>query len=210
MNDYTPNTLSVKTCSSGEKCVHPDGPVLNISEFYSRANGSLLSKCRECAKLYSRQFVRKRYGERATRRSPETEAIEVLRSAGIYASTGIASEWTWVDVVAWGCVRIEVKTSNFKNGRFNFSLCPRIHANWDKNDLLMLACNWWAETTYHIFPMNYDLFYRADGSLIDHLCYIPDPKFRRKTLAITTEIMDQHQNNWGLIEKQRQFWINNH
>lgn len=200
-------TSDFKICKNGTNCKHPDGPALPLSEFYHRNRlGELQNSCKECAKVYRRTRTNRDKAIVETWRPAEQEVINHLRSIGIYATSGVASQWNWVDVVAWGCVRIEVKTSNIQDGRFQFNLCPKIRANWHKNDLLLFVCRWESAITYHLFPVDFDLFYRDDGSIKDHLTYIPNPKFRHNKPVLTPEIMSAYQDNWGLIEDRRRAW----
>ena len=42
----------MKTCTSGAKCKHDDGPDLPESEFYGNSKGGLKSQCKDCIKYY--------------------------------------------------------------------------------------------------------------------------------------------------------------
>lgn len=199
---------ATKTCGNGPNCQHPDGPTLPLTEFYGQW-GRLARQCKECTKAY--QKTRPRYGrksERITWRDAEREVAEYLQVKGIYAVSGIASEWTWVDVVAWGCVRIEVKTANFNGRSFQFHIASTKRKNWSKNDLLVLVCKSKHETTYHVFPKSFAIFRNADGTPKDSISYFPDPAFRHHTRpTLTREIMDDHRDRWELVEDIRRVWM---
>ena len=122
----------------------------------------------------------------------EEEVILKLRSLGIYATFGVYGEWKYVDVVAFGCVRIEVKTSTV--GHFHLSQDHGNEEGWDSSDIVILVCRGEESDTFHIMRQNHPVFYRDDGSLKYAITYSGE-----KSQVLTKEIMDEAQDNWKLI-----------
>lgn len=205
------NTI-LRTC---RKCGQPK-PITEYYKHLGQKDG-LEVRCKECVRAYSRQY-RQTHGQplrgsRESGRATEQNVIDKLNGLGIFATSGKTSPFPWADVVAWGCVRIEVKTSVFQ-GRYNFGFTPTQIRRGVEADLILLVCvlpesN---ETTYHLFPSDFEVFYHnnrrgyASGRLKAGVHYVPDHliKFRHHhTNALTTAIMDKHQNAWELIEQKR-------
>lgn len=93
-----------------------------LSEYYQHPNAKdgLQPYCKDCAKAISRKSLK-----RNQPREYEVRFVEYLKSKGIYAVVGRSSRTKahrFVDVVAWGCVGIELKTCNVHdNGEIFFS-----------------------------------------------------------------------------------------
>src|SRR5688572_1209076 len=84
-----------------------------LEYFYKgRTNGDrLTSWCRDCMKARSKS---KSYTPRDAKipNEGESKAVAWLKSHGIPANGGKNIDAvTWLDVLAWGCVRVEVKHS---------------------------------------------------------------------------------------------------
>lgn len=85
------------------------------------------------------------------RHKGEVLLIEYLRNHNIYAAPGKCSEWKWVDVIAWGCVRIEVKYSRNLQQRFSFTFSNKQRKNGLQVDVLALICDDGSAASYHFF-----------------------------------------------------------
>jgi len=204
MIDYT-STKVCKTC-------HIEKP---LTDFY----GSPGSKdkhaiiCKECAKAYFRQSyptLNRNQRDSASGRPTENFVISKLRSLGIFATSGKASEFKWCDVVAWGCVTIEVKTSALpKDKKFKFNFTPVQQKRGIQAALMLLVCDYGNVATFHMFPSDHPVFYHSDGTLKKGLGYTPgtlSQKMLTNNIALTKTLMTQYENNWGLIEKCRLEW----
>lgn len=193
------NDTITKTCRG--KC----GLVKTLSEFYVHLGykDGHYSKCKECIKAEQRN--RRAPKKQKPGHLSEGEVISLLKAMGVYAAPGKCSEFNYVDVVAWGCVRIEVKTSTRKtDGTYTFAFTPKQRKNGVRGDLIMLVCKDGDSTTHHLFPSNHSCFY-MNGRLKGGVMFDP-VQTRRKSghgARITAALMKQHQDAWGLIEIYR-------
>lgn len=196
----TPRT---KQCARDADCIHPAGPFVELpmTEFYKTAK----AYCKYCHRAASNQ----KKWERSTAGDPiETEVVNLLRSEGIYATLGKASEFTNVDVVSWGCVRIEVKSAEQRaNGKWYFNFQNQ-RGKGIKADLVLLVLIDGKDKTYHLFPATHPIFYRK-GKLKGSVQYDPSNTANRDYGSSLTEArMWMYQNAWHLIEEHRQRIIN--
>lgn len=197
---------STKVC---RKC----GLEKSIDEFYKRsgANGTQ-SYCIAC--YNARAATQIRAPKNIAGEQSERDVVSVLLSNGIYATGGKASAFKYIDVVAWGCVRIEVKSSTLRSNNYPDDLAYTFGftANQQKRgidaDLVVLVCLGKTNTqnTYHIFPSNHPVFYKY-GRLKSAVVYSTikkRPYMRvRGGIAMSHTLMHQHQDAWHLIEEKR-------
>jgi hypothetical protein len=206
--------MKTKVCSKGTRCIHPDGPELPATEEYfytarDKADG-WHSYCKECCKFDSRKhYSRNGNKKNAATNAGEGRVISKLRTAGVYAEKGAGGHHSRIDVVAWGCVRIEVKTSTlYKDGHFHFSIGRRANA-FHSHDLIVLVCIWPDNgATFHVFKPEHPVFYRG-AKLKRGIAYIPTPNGRkgnRYGMTLTAELMTEHQDRWDMIEECRLNW----
>ena len=199
MNKSTSEFPETKFCN---KC----GVKKPITEFYSRSGfpGRHLSTCKECHKVYMRDHQ----PGKTVRLDTEQMVVDECLWRGVYAELGRETRWNQVDVVAWGCVRLEVKYSSLRrNGCFTFSIGAKKGLQSERADLMVLICGWSeAIHTYHLFNSSEAIFYRyengerADKNKTDFRVIGKPYKGR---LRLTPEIMEAHQNRWDLIEQAR-------
>lgn len=204
-----------KVCIRGARCVHPDGPELPATlEYFYRQRSSrdgLQPSCKECIKANTRRNYA-RNGNKSEKPSNTGEWLvkSHLRSLGIFAEKGAGGHHKYVDLVAWGCVRIEVKTSTLINGRFQFSIGRRANS-FHGHDLVILVCKWPDDqATYHVFRPDHPVFYKSRGQLKRGVIYNPTPQHRHNDglngMTLSAEIMAEHQDRWDLIEECRLNW----
>lgn len=194
--------ISSKTC---KKCKQ----VKPVEEFYflTGARDSLFSECKDCCKKKTR-------GQKAFDRlvpSNETEGavIQQLARNGIPALPGKSLAHRHTDVVAWGCVMIEVKSSNplQRKGRptYSFGFSPKQRVAGVRGDLIVLVCISESERTYHILPADHAAFFR-NGSLKKAVSYCPGATFHYhdpRNPALTLENMNYYKDAWHLVEAKR-------
>lgn len=211
MQEHTANSPQFKTCNKGEDCVHPNGPTLPPSEFYKlRGTRDGLSPiCKECKKAYSK--ARKKQTPQLSRRDKaghpsEQMVIDRLRSVGVYAAPGKSSEWNWIDVVAWGCVRIEVKAASVtRHGTFLFNMGKKRGKEKDRSDLVVLIMLYDEDSRFFVFKSTHPVFYHADGRAKRGVAYCTNggtPKTGRG-VTLSAELMSQAEDRWGLVEQRR-------
>src|SRR5262245_36882243 len=99
--------MKTKLCN---KC----GEEKPLEEFYTRRNtgDGYMNWCKECHKSVT--YANTRHPKDKAVEMGATDVIRKLQNLGIYAAPGKASVYQHVDVVAWGCVRIEVKSSHLR------------------------------------------------------------------------------------------------
>lgn len=199
-----------KVCCN-PNCVLKDQPqpIENFSK-RSRGNG-VLSECRACM----RERVKQNHALRTPKTQPshktEIVAISRLHQEGIPALPGKAYHANRVDILVWGCVPMEVKTSTlhatYKRPRFQFHLTPAQSQRGLLAELVMFICDYEIRKTFHILPANHPVFY-INGHLKTSVIYCPDhPDAGKKFIdwvTITDDIMKEYQDRWDLIEQARQ------
>lgn len=139
---------------------------LDKSEFYKiRGSNSYVSYCKSCMKAQSRSMKSNKDYEVPYVKS-EQIAIDYLSKHGIPALPGKTIRKSFVDVIAFGCVRIEVKYSklhlNGKDPYFAFQTTPAQRERGFLGDIVMLICDYGDKTTYHFFPVSEPAFYMND------------------------------------------------
>ncbi len=204
MNDY-------KSCS----ICGQDKP---LTEFYQRS-GTLtpMNWCKVCHQ--ERTHINSRQKESKHKsmagRVGEQLAISHLLGLGIYAAPGKSSEFNYVDVVAWGCVRIEVKTSRYTSTGYAWAFTPEQQRRGIQADLVLLVCTDTVDDidvhTFHLFPVNYPKFRWLNGlhrgQLKTVVMYNPnadDSNRRIHKNSLSPEDMTEHKDGWYLIEQFRQ------
>lgn len=184
-----------------------------LDQFYIRSGvsnptepGHYVSECKSCMKVRSKNNgTLDPYEPRVL---TEQLAIERLLDVGIFALPGKAISASDVDVVAWGCVWIEVKYARyeFKRGvkKFTFNTTPKQQQRGFLADLVMLICDYGDELTYHLFDANNPVFYMDQGSRVKSgFTFTPGAMEAKKhgdnRVVMTQPMMDDAQDRWDLI-----------
>src|SRR3990167_9450953 len=99
--------------------------------------------------------------ERQTIVNTEILAIEYLKQHKIPALPGKAYKLADVDILAWGCVRVEVKYSSIRhyNHYFSFSLTRRQRQRGVLADVVLMICDYGDHRTFHLFDPDDEVFY---------------------------------------------------
>lgn len=143
-------------------------------------------------------------------RTDELIVVEELKKNGIYATPGAVTEYQWVDCVAWGCVVVECRTSNwrFRRKGFGWRVNPTRHNRGIQGDVVVLVCNWpRAKRTFHVFGVECPVFYH-NGKLKQGIKWTPRSRGSTYGIAhdiasLTDELMDEAQDAWWIIEEKR-------
>ena len=170
------------------------------SEFYPRPGGKYLtSECKECMKARSKL---QGYVDRKVSTVPsETDVIAELHKQGIPALPGKALGQQWADVIAYGCVLIEVKSAlRHYRGCYQFAFTPSQRAGKLKGDLVVLVCKMETGNTYHVFHASNPVFYH-DGKLKTAVAWTPGAKHKGRFVSLDDEKMLAAQNNWDLVDR---------
>lgn len=176
----------------------------NLSEFYEAkgckdGHASLCKVCYRDVRKYNRSKPREVPSIKS-----EAKAIKHLRRQGIFATPGKMSELRHLDVIAWGCVGIEVKTSRpDEEGKYLFGFTPTQRKRGIRGDFILLVCEG-KETTYHLFPSKHPAFY-MNGRLKKGFSYDPYQTKRKSGhgMRLTRALMEQFKDRWELIEQRR-------
>lgn len=201
----TPIVPQSKTCTN----CHIEKPV---TEFYPRPKGAGLytSECKDCMKLRSKNQTA-RAKEWTPKDTGESLVFNKLMSMGIWTAPGrTLKDFPFVDLVAWGCVGIEIKTARQKrsNKYINFGFSPDQIEHGIRGDIIILLDHTSASPRFYVFPARHSAFYR-NGILKSVVTITPDRiksvrKHRGATLSLLTqEILDKHENAWDIIEIAR-------
>lgn len=203
-----------------EKCCTKCKRMKVLSEFYVRSGfvaddnpGHYVSECIVCMKLrnYEKGYVH------PTMPRTETEilAINYLNSHQIHALPGKAVHAANVDVVAWGCVWIEVKHARYEslNGYsmkrgYRFSVTPKQRERGFLAQIIMLICDHGHEgQSFHLFPSNFPAFYKQ-GRIKSGFDYVPgrtepDKRLYEGIDVLTDRDMSESRDRLDLIENVR-------
>lgn len=178
-----------------------------LTDFYKHPSSKdgYHKACKDCYKAH-RKHYRPKSKEFASLLS-EQSIINLLRARGIYATAGKNSEYKYVDVVAWGCVKIEVKFSHITpRCRFNWTFTPTQMKNGIKSDVVILVAIEPHEANYYVFSTDHPCFYLPNGTLKHGITYRPNARAysnNRYGASLTDEIMKSQFEAWDLIERER-------
>lgn len=177
-----------------------------VDEFYSRSGAPHLhyNVCKECFRAGAK--TRRPLGKLVASTDTEHAVIQQLIQRGIPAVPGKSLAHRYADIIAWGCVMVEVKSSTLHpNDIFQFGFTGQQQNRGLRGDLVVLVCQYDDCNTYHVFPSDHAIFYR-NGQLKTATCYMLNPKhrkFRQGVTQLTDELMTQHQDAWHLVEERR-------
>ena len=175
-----------------------------VSEFYTLSSGALQNRCKKCHGIVNSQYPPRPKTD--TGNEHEQAVISLLLSNGIYATNGKSSAFKWVDVVAWGCVRIEVKSSaEIATGYYHFSFSPGQQRKGFKSDLVIIYTQ--GDYPISIFPASHPVFYKPSGKLKSAVSWKPRMRHTKSpvgTVVLNDTLMRNYQERWDLIEDVRQ------
>lgn len=136
---------------------------LPLSEFYKRPNSnSYTSECKTCMKSRSKAQHLTNEDYQVPVVESEKMAIEYLHSNGIPALPGKTIRMSFVDVIAFGCIGVEVKYSPLVDGKFIFKTTPSQQKHGFRADVVMLICDYGDRKTFHLFPAKHPVFYMGE------------------------------------------------
>lgn len=146
-----------------------------LEEFYVRSGygtaehpaiipGHYVSECKECMKARSKAAIK---FSRAIPIVPgEIDAIAYLKAHRISAAPGKLFGHAWTDVIALGCIGIEVKHAKLESARgkdkFTFVTTPSQQKKGFSGELVMLVCEYPTKLTHHLFYATDPVFYMKD------------------------------------------------
>lgn len=182
-----------KRCNGKHGC----GEILPITEFYKHPNGHHQSMCKKCHTAYNKS----RSGKTKSNEHEQAFVLECHKH-GVFAVQGAATRsHAWTDVIAWGCVRIEVKAAEIGATKgYNFRGTARQSKRGFDADIVVLV----ADGDYYFLPADHAVFFRNDGKRKTAVSWRPghNPNGRdfRWGTPLTDDIMAAHKNGWHMIE----------
>ena len=176
-----------------------------VSEFYpkydTKVKGKFLSYCIDCHK--ERAKISRLGGVRTPKH--EIKLLMELKKNGVHALSGTDFNiYPFVDIVCWGCVRIEARASRLHSDhRYNFKI-GKVDRKIPHSDLICLICDNGEQSTFHLFELNHPVFF-DNNQYKTGVSYMPDKyaKHRKNKLYLGDYLMSQHLDNWDLIEQKR-------
>lgn len=169
------------------------------TEFYIQHTGKPNPVCKPCHLARAKTYPDKRKIDASN--PHEQVCMEYMRSLGIHTVPGKASEFSWVDLVVWGCLMVEVKLG-FDTGAqhwiFKFSDAQVKRRLLGDVVVLILPRETWE---YHIFDALNPVFYK-NGKLKTGVSYIEYPshrKNRQDSIPLTYEMMLDARDKWDIL-----------
>lgn len=196
------NTTLSKPCARC-KIVKP------FSEFYIRPAykktddppalpGQYVSECKDCMRARGKINIH----PTVPRTKTEQLAIDYLRRNGVFAAPGKSVYAADVDVVAFGCVWIEVKYARLQHEKFTFTSTPTQMKRGYRAHIVLLICDYGDEKTYHLFDSDHPVFYK-DGHIKSGFTFTPGAMVAKKhgnnRIVMVQPLMDAAHDNVTII-----------
>lgn len=174
-----------------------------FDSFYKRQNGDPYTTCIPCHRAYQKN--RKQHPRHVAVNLSEQLVITQLKKHHIPAVPGKTLGYSWADVAAWGCVLIECKYSSDHGGVFQWNFSPVQQKQGLRAHIVVLCADYGDEITYHVFSSDDPIFTHPNGKRKTGVCYILNPKHRKRISGITPDVLEQHRDDWQLVERYRQY-----
>lgn len=133
----------------------------------------------------------------------EALVIQELRSRKIPAYPGKAVSFALVDVVAWGCVGIEVKSSQFHVDSYQWGFSSKQLTALQSDVIALVTLDDTPE--FYLFPANHPVFF-INGKRKHAVSYQPEPYIRRHhdRYVMTDADMREARDRWSLVETAKE------
>lgn len=179
----------------------------SISEFYKPKFGNYyLSYCKTCSNKRVKTSTHRNEDYLVSKVESEQLAVAYLAKHGIPALPGKALRASHVDMIAFGCIKVEVKYSTLYIDKefpyFMFKTTPRQQQQGFSGDLVLLICAYGDRNTFHVFPSKHPAFYMGER-LKTGITFTPGTyesrKFGETRTVMVQGMMDEAQDNLRLI-----------
>lgn len=189
------------------KVCHRCNRELDIQEFYERSySNSFTSECKSCMKARSKAQHVTNEDYQVPVVESEKMAITYLATHGIPALPGKTIRHSYVDLIAFGCIGIEVKYSRLEDIRgvvkFQFDTTPAQQKKGFRASVVLLICDYESERTFHFFDAKDPVFYMK-GRLKTGFTFTPgayEPlKHGENRVVMVQGMMDNAQDKVQLI-----------
>lgn len=173
-----------------------------VNEFYLRTDGrNYTSVCIECMKVRGRYRNLGKMARLISTVDSENQILSELHQLGIPAWPGKAMSHTWADMVAWGIVRIEVKSAiPNEKGVCSWHFTPSQLRNGIRGDVVILIRNEPTGPTYFILRQDSPVFYLEDGDRKSAIIY---PLRRWASRLHLNDLIEASVDHWQLINQVR-------
>lgn len=188
-------------------------------EFYANRYypDGLMAVCKSCQKIRAAQSrenrrLRKNEPLDGTGEIPELLVVEQLKKLGVPARR-TSADVAYVDVEAWGCVRIEVKSSklhhhsSLEHEQYKFAFSPDQKGEMVCDIIVLVLLE--PQISFHVFPSNHHIFFyrssvrgHTQGARKSAVVYTPNAKHLHRN-AVTEDLLLLHKNTWELVEECR-------
>jgi hypothetical protein len=191
--------MNTRTCTH----CHVSKPA-TLEHFYKGHTNSdrLTSWCKDCMRALSKVSSNQQRDPKP-RDKGEALALTAFLNQGIHADLGknIAG-MQWVDIVLWGCIKVEVKYSqkaHYWQWIMNSTNNPKTHF---PDAVILIGKHEKTQRCHHFIILpNHPMFINEDGSRKRSISY--SYLNRMSKSSFTIDPLLQHENNYGLIEKLR-------
>lgn len=176
--------------------------MLSVDQFHKHGK-YLQPRCKACTK--KRVASRKAAGLIITDPqhsliASEQDVIAQLNKRGIPAQPAKALAHSFGDIIAWGCVPIEVKSASYIDGEFSWGFSPRQRKGGIRGMFVVLVCyKDGEEPRYHIFDAKHPWFYN-NGKLKAGIGYKPVRANGGRKRGISDQEFENSRDAWHLIE----------
>lgn len=179
-----------------------------LTEFYKRPNSdSPTSECKSCMSSRSKSAPHQNNKDYLVpRAATETLVINYLHSKGIPALPGKALRHSHVDIIAFGCVDIEVKYSKLKWRKnvqqFMFNATYAQQNGGFRAQIVLLVCDYGDKNTFHLFDVTDPVFF-IHGRVKIGMTFTPGNyealKHGNNRVVMVQGMMDESQDKLSLI-----------
>jgi hypothetical protein len=136
----------------------------------------------------------------------ETLAVQRLNAASIVAATGREyRDYNYTDIVAWGCIPIEVKSSEMVDGQCVFKIASATTKGIRGDFVILVPLKDGQPESWHVFPKWHPVFMKH-GRCKSGLSYDRYTQQRQNALPgtiLSPALMAQYQDAWHLINARR-------
>lgn len=193
--------MNTRTCTH----CHVTKPA-TLEHFYKGATNAdrLTSWCKDCMKARSKSNSKLNIqSDTKPRDDGEALALLLFLNQGIPADLGKNTKgMAWVDLVLWGCIKVEVKYSQ-KPIQWQWVMTSTNNPKTVAPDVVLLIGKHVKTQLHHYFILtpNHPVFINSDGSRKKSYGYSYLNRIGKQ--GFTIDPLLQHENNFALIEQKR-------
>jgi hypothetical protein len=166
------------------------------------------STCKDCRKKQKYERTQANKGNPRKHNRHEQDFITACHERGIFAIQASEVNYKFCDVVAWGCVRIEVKYPDIINdgNMYQWRFTRNQARKRLPTDIIVLVTEHLGETKYHFFNPLHPVFFNPDQTRKIGLSYTVEREKDYHTeygVVMTHDTLNMHKDAWQTIENVR-------